>query len=232
MIQDLHLHTKFSDGVNSIEEMVLKAISLNINAIGFSDHVWKISAWTNDYLFEISQMQKKYSSKIKIFPGFETKLINHNGELDINESLYGQGVRIVAAIHRIPLGNGEYIRGSQIGDNIELSKKIWLISFKSLINNKRINAIAHPFSLFSQMNIKKYDDKWWETISHIIDLMPFKIEYNVKYDNDMVPEWIWKKHIHKLVLGSDSHSTDEIEYRLPKLIRITQALKLPYNEVT
>ena len=37
---DLHVHTTFSDGENTPEEMVLSAISLGLDTIGFSDHAY------------------------------------------------------------------------------------------------------------------------------------------------------------------------------------------------
>ena len=37
---DLHLHTTFSDGKNSPEEMVEEAIRLGLSEIGFSDHAY------------------------------------------------------------------------------------------------------------------------------------------------------------------------------------------------
>ncbi|MBO7361393.1 MAG: hypothetical protein J6V48_09730, partial [Clostridia bacterium] len=37
---DFHLHSLFSDGKNSPEEVVLAAIGKGMTAIGFSDHSW------------------------------------------------------------------------------------------------------------------------------------------------------------------------------------------------
>ena len=36
--EDYHVHTTFSDGRNSMEEMVLSAVSMGMQKIGFSDH--------------------------------------------------------------------------------------------------------------------------------------------------------------------------------------------------
>jgi putative hydrolase len=230
MIQDLHLHTNYSDGKNSLEDMIKKAISLNIKEISFTDHVWKTSTWTNDYLNEIKTYQEMYSDKIKIYPGFEAKLINHNGDLDIDDSLYSKDVRVVAAIHRIPIGNGKYIRSSEINHNLELSREMWLKSFSSLINNNRINCIAHPFSLIGYMKINKNDTIWWNKVSNIIESMPFNIEYNVKYENNLVPKWIWEKHKDKVVFGSDSHSTDDLILRNKKLVEAINLFALMKGE--
>ena len=35
---DLHVHTTFSDGLNTPEEIVLAAIGMGLEKLGFSDH--------------------------------------------------------------------------------------------------------------------------------------------------------------------------------------------------
>ncbi|MBO4322310.1 MAG: histidinol-phosphatase [Clostridia bacterium] len=76
---DFHLHSLFSDGKNSPEEVVLAAIGKGMTAIGFSDHSWtpfdesycmkreRIS----DYMLEIARLKRKYRGRIKIFCGIE-----------------------------------------------------------------------------------------------------------------------------------------------------------------
>lgn len=225
MIQDLHLHSNYSDGANSLREMIEEAINLGIQELGFTDHVWKTSDWTDQYIEELETLQKEYISKIKIYAGLEAKLINLDGELDIQTNLYDKNIRIVAAIHRIPKGNGEYIRRSEIGKNLELSKEFWLKSFKSLVLNNQIDCIAHPFSLFEIMEIAKDDIFWWQEVCDIIDSMPFNLEYNVKYNNKVVPEWIWKKYSDRIVFGTDSHSIIELRSRYKELVEIKSKIK-------
>lgn len=220
MIQDLHLHSNYSDGENSLREMIEAAISLGIEELGFTDHVWKTSDWTDQYIEELEELKKEYKSKIKIYTGVETKLIDFNGELDIDFALYDKDIRIVAAIHRIPKGNGEYIRKSEINNSLELSKKYWLQGFKSLVLNDSIDCIAHPFSLFEAMGISSKDNFWWREVSSIINSMPFKIEYNVKYNNEVVPEWIWERHADKIIFGTDSHSVANLKNRYKELVEI------------
>ena len=220
MKMDLHLHSNYSDGKNSLEEMIEQAYKLGIKKIRFVDHVWKSSEWINAYIEELSRLKVKYASLIDIQIGVESKLINHSGDLDLDTKYYNSDIKIVAAIHRIPLGNENYIRGSEIQNDIELSKSMWMKSFKSFLLNKNITCIAHPFSLFQMMEIKKDDKKWWAEISSILEKVGCEIEYNVKYDNSMVPEWIWERFSDKIVFGSDSHSTSDLVNRNIELYNI------------
>ncbi|HPZ75142.1 MAG TPA: PHP domain-containing protein, partial [Candidatus Pacearchaeota archaeon] len=98
----MHLHSNYSDGQNTLEEVIICAISLGINKICFTDHVWKTSEWVEDYLNEIEYLRIKYQTNIDIIAGVEAKLLNLDGEIDLDDSLYNKKVRVVAAIHRIP----------------------------------------------------------------------------------------------------------------------------------
>ena len=85
---DLHIHTKFSDGAHTIEEMVQSAIERNMVSIGISDHSYtdfdlryciKQEA-LSDYHAEIRRLREKYAGQIEVYAGLEydgyTKLEN------------------------------------------------------------------------------------------------------------------------------------------------------------
>ncbi len=72
-----HIHSTFSDGKNTPEEIVLTAIDEGLVSIGFSDH-----GFTNydlrycmnnqtDYIKEINSLKEKYKGKIQIYLGVE-----------------------------------------------------------------------------------------------------------------------------------------------------------------
>ena len=79
IFSDFHVHSSFSDGKNTPEEMVQQALSLGMREMGFSDHGYafydtdccipedKVSA----YRTEIRRLQKAYSDKIRIRLGVE-----------------------------------------------------------------------------------------------------------------------------------------------------------------
>jgi Histidinol phosphatase and related hydrolases of the PHP family len=206
----MHLHSNFSDGKDSIEDMVDCAIKLEIKRICFTDHVWKSTNWIETYLDKLQKCQRQYENSIELISGVEAKFLDFSGEIDISESLYSKGIRIVAAMHRIPCGNGKFIRASEIKNNVADSKVKWLETLKGIQYNKHIDCLAHPFSLLNFMGISQQDDSWWESISDIIGSLPIQIEYNVKYDNQIVPNWFWKIHKSKVVPATDSHSIKEL----------------------
>lgn len=76
---DLHVHSTFSDGKNTPEEIILAAIEKGIETIGFSDHSYTffdesycISKNNIEiYKQEINALKEKYKDKIKVLCGIE-----------------------------------------------------------------------------------------------------------------------------------------------------------------
>lgn len=76
---NLHTHTTFSDGVNTIEENVLSAIDKNFISIGISDHSY--TAFDTRYCIrpvnipayhrEIRRVAEKYKDQIEVYVGLE-----------------------------------------------------------------------------------------------------------------------------------------------------------------
>ena len=78
-LSSYHTHSVFSDGKNTLEEMVLSAIEKGCHEIGFSDHApmpfyceWDVKEpLIEDYKEEVLRLKEKYKGKIKIYLGIE-----------------------------------------------------------------------------------------------------------------------------------------------------------------
>jgi len=76
---DLHVHTNFSDGKNSPEEVVLAAIEKGLTRLGFSDHSYTFFDESYciprrriaEYADTIAALKEKYADKIEILCGIE-----------------------------------------------------------------------------------------------------------------------------------------------------------------
>lgn len=77
---NLHSHSKFSDGANTLEEMVQAAIGKGFISLGLSEHAW--TAYDSDccikqelvpvYLAEMAALKEKYTGQIELYTGFES----------------------------------------------------------------------------------------------------------------------------------------------------------------
>lgn len=77
MLSNLHTHTLFCDGKSSAEEVVLSAIKKGFSSIGFSGHGYTNFDLTycmkdmDGYIKEIRRLKKKYKKHIQIYIGIE-----------------------------------------------------------------------------------------------------------------------------------------------------------------
>jgi len=110
-LSNLHTHTWYSDGGNTPEEYIEKAISLGFTSIGFSEHSptfykssWEILAEdVANYLNEINGLKEKYKGQIEVVLGMEEDI---NGPIDRNRVDY-----VIGAVHCLesPKEKGNFI---------------------------------------------------------------------------------------------------------------------------
>jgi histidinol phosphatase-like PHP family hydrolase len=50
---DMHMHTNFTDGKHSVEEMVKAADTIGLKKIAITEHVRRDSKWIDKYIKEV-----------------------------------------------------------------------------------------------------------------------------------------------------------------------------------
>ncbi|MBE5742007.1 MAG: histidinol-phosphatase HisJ family protein [Clostridiales bacterium] len=106
--QNLHTHSIYCDGKNTLEETVYKAIELGFDSIGFSGHApmnikkdWVMTKENRDrYISEVKSLKSKFDGKIKIYLGLENDLFS--GE---DLSVYDY---VISSVHFLEV-NGETV---------------------------------------------------------------------------------------------------------------------------
>ena len=114
MLSSYHTHSIYSDGKNTLEEMVLSAIENGCEEIGFSDHAPMIfdCSWSMDaekveqYKNEVLYLREKYKDKIRVYLGIEQDYY----------SIPAQGYDYVLGSVHYVLKNGEYPPCDESGD--------------------------------------------------------------------------------------------------------------------
>lgn len=206
--QDFHLHSNFSDGKNSIEEMTRLAIRLGLKQIAFTDHVRKETKWLNNYIAEIGRVQKRHP-EIIINSGIEAKIIDLDGNLDARKDFFKKVDLVLAAFHRIPKGRENYLSKEEILTNKKLALSFFYRAMMKVLENKNVDIIAHPTAILKLYKIRTpYLMK--KKIARQANKFNKIFEINKKFkvpDRDFIKTL--KKHKIKLIYGSDSHSVNE-----------------------
>lgn len=99
-----HVHSTWSDGRNSLDEMIRAAVERGYRFVGISEHS-QIAAYAHgldavrlrEQSEEIDRLQKKYES-IRILKGIEVDILP-DGELDLDEASLSRLDFVIASIH-------------------------------------------------------------------------------------------------------------------------------------
>ncbi len=85
ILQDLHMHSAFSDGRNTAGEMVLSAIEKGLTVVGLSDHSWSPQDPDTmpferypSYRAEVARLKEQYRGQITVLCGIEQDLDTEN----------------------------------------------------------------------------------------------------------------------------------------------------------
>ncbi len=98
-LSNVHTHTSFSDGANTVEEMVLAAIERGFVSLGFSDHgcSYDPAGMLDElgYCAEVQRVKYEYADKIEIALGCEHEAFTE----DANLNLYDYVIESVHFLH-------------------------------------------------------------------------------------------------------------------------------------
>ena len=86
MHMDLHMHSNYSDGKNTPEEMIEAAIEVGYKAVAITDHVWKTSTWIPAYASHLETLKQQYMNEIRLYSGIEAKVVSLDGDIDADPS--------------------------------------------------------------------------------------------------------------------------------------------------
>jgi DNA polymerase (family 10) len=131
---DLHVHTDWTDGRASMEEMVQAAIKRRLKVLAITDH----SIGTNgvnglddnrlkEQAFEFQKIQEKYKAEITLLHGIEAEILE-DGSLDLSEEL---------------LRNMDIVLGS-LHEHLYQPREMITARLVKAISNPLVDIIAHP----------------------------------------------------------------------------------------
>ncbi|HMA83543.1 MAG TPA: DNA polymerase/3'-5' exonuclease PolX [Candidatus Thermoplasmatota archaeon] len=199
---DLQMHSNWSDGSNTMKEMIEESRNLGHSFIAFTDHVGtlKVAGGMDKKEWEkqgekIAEFQKKFDD-IHIFHGLEAN-IKKNGDLDIDSSFLKEADVVLASVH----------------SSFRLPKKEMTKRIIKAIENKYVHILSHPTG-------RKIQKK--EAINLDLDAV-FKAarKNDVAIEINAYPERLDLNDVHvhrainknvKLSIGTDAHRKDHLRY--------------------
>ncbi len=199
---DLHVHSDYSDGVSSIEEMVAASKKLGYSYIAVCDHSESLriaGGLSRDKLKEqFTEIRKinDTNDDFHVFSSLECN-IKSDGSLDIEKGMESELDFITGAIHT----------------SFKLNEKEMTHRIKSAMENEKVKVLAHPTGRLLQkreaykVNLDELIDcAKANSVVFEINSFPDRLDLNdinVKYakERDM-----------KFAISTDAHNTNHLEY--------------------
>ena len=154
--QDMHVHSTFSDGANSLEENIGEAESLGLVELGCVDHVRADTEWVPAYAAAVAALRERTGVRLQC--GIEAKLLDTAGALDLPARRRGVDA-IYAADHQVPLADGPHhpreIRAALAGGAVSGEEIVSSIvaSTAAAVQSHENVVIAHFFSVLPKIGI-------------------------------------------------------------------------------
>ena len=236
--KDFHIHTDFSDGDNSAEEMVVAAIKKGLTQIGFSEHSYTFfdesyclkKEKISEYVNEIKRLKNKYSDKIEVLCGIEQ---DYYSQEPTNLFDY-----VIGSVHYlklkgdvyVPVDENESITLNTVqkyfnGDGYSYAEEYYA-TLSDVVNKTGADIIGH-FDIITKFNnsLHLFDEgnpryvNAWQKAADLLLSTKAAFEINTSpiykgikkepYPSYRIIEYI-KANGGKLIYSSDSHNTDTI----------------------
>lgn len=198
----LHVHSVYSDGVNTIEELARHAKALGYSYIGISDHsksAYYANGLTEEDIYrqfeEIDSINKNYSD-FKILKGIEADILS-DGSLDYDDQLLSMFDFVIGSVH-----------SSFTMPKDEMTERIL-----NAMDNPYMTILGHPTGRL--LLWREGYDVDMERILQKATQRNVAIEINANpYRLDL--DWRWCKRAKdlgvKLVICPDAHDLKSFEY--------------------
>ncbi len=229
---NIHTHSTFSDGKNTPEEMIQRAIELGFSSIGISDHSETAfesyycmdSAEYENYRRTGRELKKKYDGQIDVLFGIEQD--------SYSPAFSGGFDYVIGSVHYVLCGN-EYSNVDKTaeiqrraienyfgGDKTEYAKRYFeLVAENSVRGGFEVLGhfdLLNKFGLFADPS-EEYKRVALEALSTALSYIPY-VEmntgaiargYKTVYPDDFLLRHICQKG-GRLVLNGDSHSVEAL----------------------
>ena len=160
LTQDMHVHSTFSDGKNTIAENVAEAERLGLTEMTCVDHVRFDTAWVPEFVAAVRGAGA--STSVDLHCAVEAKILDTEGNLDLPTDIEGVDA-VYAADHQVPSPTGPLnpgiVRGEIESGELDPEALIgWIVRATVVAVRRRDDVvIAHLFSLLPKIGLTEED---------------------------------------------------------------------------
>ncbi len=200
---DLHCHSKWDGGANTIEEIAKQAIKMGYEYVGIADHTkfLKIEHGLDEKKLrernkEIDALNKKFAGKIKILKGCEANILP-DGSIDISDDCLKEQDFVIAGVH----------------SRFKMSKEEMTERIIRAMKNPNVDIISHPTGRLIQKR-DEYEidfDKILRVAKETGTILEIN-SYPERLDLNDVNIKRAKEAGVKMIINTDAHHIDQMRF--------------------
>ncbi|MDP6478081.1 MAG: PHP domain-containing protein [Nitrospinaceae bacterium] len=203
---DHHIHSNYTHGHAGIREIVKKAKQLRLFEIAITDHVRRQSTYYHEYTEEIKNAAEEYG--LSVLVGFESKVIDAHGNLDLDEKCRQYADIIIGSVHSVP-SNGKFI-SPELLKSSELQEAEHRFGL-TIVKSGKCHILGHA-GAFSLRLHGAFDPKYMEELIWACAKFDTAFEINSRYHAD-IAGWLMQQLTEYnpfVSIGSDAHNLSEV----------------------
>lgn len=204
---DCHLHTSWTDGANTVEEVYRAALENELTSILYSEHSRKTSVdWFHKFAAEVRKLP---ASPCRAYVGTEVKVETRAGDIDTIPEISEHCDFIMASVHRFVDTKDVTIQFAELDParSVELEYAMtWAV-----LENPQVDILGHMFGMsYRRFGQKPADDQIRELIARASQF-GVAVEVNSHYHPDALKMLEWCKEFDaRIAFGSNAHEVGAV----------------------
>jgi putative hydrolase len=202
----MHLHTEYTDGEPSVEQVIRRAESLGLVEIAFTEHARADSDWFPEFAAKVRARGK--GSRVNVLVGAEVRITDFEGSLDISDEIRREADLVLASVHRFPGKDGTPVPFSQVPREAFAETEYRLAL--GLLRRGGAHVLAHPGGM-SLRTLGAFPATHLRSLMLEAKEKGVAIEINSAYLPDLGAFSALLRETDPMVsLGSDAHRLEEV----------------------
>jgi putative hydrolase len=231
LTSDFHTHTNYTHGISSIEENVIQADLIGLQAIAITEHsynsVYSIKNGDLDRMREdIDRIKDKYKTRILL--GIEANLISKHGDIDISDEELEKLDLVVLGFHKMSRTSlkekltfvlPNLLRKKATQKQIERNTKAYI----NAMDKHRVSILAHLNYGGCRVDCLAIAKKCAEKGIYI-ELNGKRIDFTKKDIDDMLSTDV------KFIIDSDAHDAYDVG-RNSRAFNVIEKYNIPLDRI-
>ena len=204
---DSHLHTSWTDGEATVEEVYRAALDSRLTAVLYSEHSRKTSTdWFSSFAAEVRSLP---SSPCRAYVGTEVKVESREGAIDTAPVISDLCDFVMASVHRLIDADGRTLQFADTDPDKAVDLEFELTW--AVLANPLVDILGHMFGMsYRRFGVTPPDDKICALISRAAEY-GVAVEINSHYHPNPRKMIQWCRDSNSLItFGSNAHTLESV----------------------